>query len=228
MVKRVLRIVGVSLLTFIGLVLLYLCTAFVLSRIAVNGDVAAGNDVKIYILSNGVHTDIVLPIKTKTIDWSDYVSFENTAGKDTTANFVAFGWGDKGFYLETPTWGDLTFSVAFKAAFALGNSAIHTTFYRQLREGEKCKSITISKAEYELLVNYITKGFQKEANGTFINIRTNAVYGKTDSFYEAVGSYHILNTCNTWTNNALKACNQKACLWTPFDTGILYHYSGGK
>jgi uncharacterized protein (TIGR02117 family) len=225
MVKRVVKIIGVGLASFIGLVLLYLGAAYVLSRIAVNENHQASNEVKIYILSNGVHTDIVLPIRSQTIDWSQHVSFENTLGKDTLENFVAFGWGDKGFYLETPTWGDLTFSVAFKAAFALGNSAIHTTFYKQMRESNSCRGITLSLSEYEQLVAYITDSFRKSESGALMYIQTNAVYGTTDAFYEAVGSYHLFHTCNTWANNALKACNQKACLWTPFDTGIFYHYT---
>ena len=31
--------------------------------------------------------------------------------------FVSFGWGDKNFYANTPTWKDVTFSVGFKALF---------------------------------------------------------------------------------------------------------------
>ena len=49
-------------------------------------------------------------------------------------------------------------------------------------------------------------------------------YGKNDAFYEATGRYSLFHTCNTWTNNALKIAGQKACVWTPFDTGIFYHY----
>ena len=224
MVRRVFKTIGISLATLLGLVLLYLGAAYVLSRIVVNEDAVAGNEVTVYILTNGVHTDVVLPIKTETIDWSQYVSFENTTGKDTLENYVAFGWGDKGFYLETPTWGDLTVSVAFKAAFALGNSAIHTTFYKEMHESEKCKRVTLSSAEYEHLVSYILESFRKSESGELMHIETSAVYGTNDSFYEAVGSYHLFHTCNTWANNALKACHQKACFWTPFDTDIFFHY----
>ena len=31
-----------------------------------------------------------------------------------------------------------------------------------------------------------------------------------DAFYEAKGRYSLFFTCNTWTNNALKICKQKA------------------
>jgi len=224
MLKRSLKITGIILATFIGLILLYLASAYCLSRITVNDDAVAKNDVTVYILSNGVHTDIVLPIKTDLIDWSQLVKFEHTEGNDSTAQFVAFGWGDKGFYLETPTWAELKFSVAVKAAFALSTSAVHATFYKEMNESETCKSIKISRSEYQKLINFILSSFQKTATGDLFHIQTTANYGQHDAFYEAVGSYSLFHTCNTWANNALKACGQKASLWTPFDTGIFYHY----
>jgi hypothetical protein len=35
----------------------------------------------------------------------------------------------------------------------------------------------------------------------------------------------MFHTCNTWANNGLKSCGQKAALWTPFDSGIFGQYS---
>ena len=67
----------------------------------------------------------------KEIDWSQKFLYEDTVAKDSTLRYIAIGWGDKGFYLDTPTWADLKFSTAFKAAFWLGNSAIHTTFIKK-------------------------------------------------------------------------------------------------
>lgn len=223
-IKKALKLILYTTGTFIGLILLYIAAAFLLSRITVNEDVVAKEEVTIYILSNGVHTDIVVPVKTQWMDWSRLVKYEHTTGKDSTAHFVGFGWGDKGFYLETPTWADLKFSVAFKAAFALSNSAIHATFHRQMQEGEQCKRIKIGSDDYQKLVDYIHGSFQKTSTGEVQYIATTANYGTTDAFYEATGSYSLFHTCNTWANNGLKACGQKASLWTPFDTGIFYHY----
>ena len=82
----------------------------------------------------------------------------------------------------------------------------------------------VSKSAYGRLVNYISNSFQKDAGGHVIKIATNANYNKADAFYEANGSYSMLHTCNTWANNGLKCSGQKACLWTPFDTGIFLKY----
>lgn len=180
-------------------------------------------DVAIYIKSNGAHTDIVVPIKTEYKDWSEKLKFENIPSKDSTMQFVGLGWGDKGFYLNTPEWSDLKFSTAFNAAFYLGNSAMHATFYKQIKENENCIKINISKEEYQKLIAYIEDSFQVDAEGNPILINA-TTYGQNDSFYEAHRRYSFFYTCNTWANNALKNADQKAALWSPTDTGIFRHY----
>jgi uncharacterized protein (TIGR02117 family) len=224
MIKKILRITGFFILGIIIFLLLYLVSAFCLSRIAVNSDVVAKDDVSIYLITNGVHADLVLPVKTEIKDWSESVKFENTIAKDSTAKFVAFGWGDKGFYLETPNWADLKVKTALRAAFGLSQSAIHTTFYKKMTESESCKIIKISNSQYKQLVDYIDSSFERSADGELIHIVTDANYNNNDAFYEATGSYSLFKTSNTWSNNGLKSCGQKASLWTPFDTGIFYHY----
>lgn len=224
MIKKTVRITGFFILGVIIFVLFYLVSAFCLSRIEVNSDVVASDDVSIYLTTNGVHADLVLPVKTEIKDWSESVTFENTIAKDSTAKFVAFGWGDKGFYLDTPTWADLKFKTAFAATFALSNSAMHTTFYKKMTESESCKLIKISNSEYKQLVDYIDSSFERSADGKLIHIVTDANYNNNDAFYEAIGTYNLFKTCNTWANNGLKSCGQKACLWTPSDKGIFYHY----
>ena len=224
MIKKVLKITAKILLSFIAFILLYLIAAYCLSGITIQRETATKEEITIYILTNGVHTDIVVPTRSELMDWSKKVRFANTQLTDTTYQYLAMGWGDKGFYLETPEWSDLKASVAFNAMFGLGASAMHATYYQHIKEGDSCKKIMISKNQYARLVSYIDKRFQKDGNGRYLNIRTNANYGKSDAFYEANGRYNLFQTCNTWANNALKSCGQKCCLWTAFDTGIFQKY----
>jgi uncharacterized protein (TIGR02117 family) len=224
MLKITLNLTAAIVIGLAGLLLLYILAALCLARIPVNQDVEKKEEVTIYILTNGVHTDLVLPIRNQVKDWTTTIKAEHTTGKDSTANFIAFGWGDKGFYLETPTWSDLTWSTAFSAAFGLSNSAIHTSFYKTITEDERCKRIQISYQDYQKLVEYVAESFKKSEQGQVIPIITKANYGDNDAFYEALGSYSLFHTCNTWANNGLKVCGQKASLWTPFDKGIFYHY----
>jgi uncharacterized protein (TIGR02117 family) len=222
--KRVLNSIAWLLLGFVAFVSFYIFLVLVISLISVNNKPVASNDVSIYILTNGDHTDIIVPVKNKLKDWSKEVSYQNTISRDTNAKYVALGWGDKGFYLNTPTWAQLKFSVAFKAAFALSSSAIHSTFCNTPQVGPDCKKIMISNDQYLKLISYVDSTFKRDVQGNVINIKTRANYDNQDAFYEAKGSYNLFYTCNTWANNALKACGQKACLWTTYDQGIFYHY----
>lgn len=222
--KKALKIIGITIASIIGFVAVYLFSAWGLSHLSTAKEADTNPEVAIYILTNGVHTDIVVPLRNDQVDWSREVKFENTISKDTTARLMAFGWGDKGFYLNTPTWAQLKFSVAFKAATGLSTSAIHATFYKSLTEAADCKKIMISKAQYTRLIDYIQNSFKTDSAGHIVNIPTKANYNNYDAFYDAKRRYNLFYTCNTWANNALKAAGQKACVWTPFDKGIFALY----
>jgi uncharacterized protein (TIGR02117 family) len=223
-VTSALKIVKKFVLFIVVFLLIYGLSAYVLSIIPVNKKQSEhAKEYTIYIKSNGVHTDLVLPIKTDLKDWSEQIKHEHIQSKDSTHQYLAFGWGDKGFYLDTPEWSDLKFSTAFKAAFNLGTSAMHTTFYKQIHETESCVKIKISKEHYQKLIAFIEASFQYDTKGNPIYISA-TTYGKNDSFYEAHRTYNLFYTCNTWANQALKVSGLKAALWTPSDKGIFYHY----
>ena len=216
-----LKILGIIL----GIVVLYAILGYLLPFIEVSAkEDGEPKEIPIYIYTNGVHTDIVMPVKNELHDWSAKIPFANTTSKKSDYNYVGIGWGDKGFYLDTPTWADLKFSTAVKAAFWMSESAMHTSFYNTMTEAADCKKIMISKKHYQNLVKFINAKFDRDANGNYILIPTKAVYSDNDAFYDAKGSYSFLNTCNTWANDALKAAGQKAAWWTPTDYGIFLHY----
>lgn len=223
MLKKLFRYTKRFLITLIVIIAVYILATFIGSVIPVNSSAAKQGDITIYINSNGVHTDIVVPVKNNIKDWTTVVPYSHTKANDSLARYIAFGWGDRAFYLETPQWSDLKASTAFNAAFHLGTSAMHTRFYRTLQEDEECIKLKISKSDYKKLVAYIEDSFAYSENQK-IKWIANCSYNNYDAFYQAKGKYSLFYTCNTWANNALKAANQKAALWTLYDKGILYHY----
>ena len=168
----------------------------------------------LYVTSNGIHLDLILP--------RHLIGEELQMGMklDPATQFVGFGWGDKGFYLETPTWADLRFRTAVKALFLKSGTAMHLTFYHRARPD--WIKIPVCGQQVELLNEYLASGFQKDQNGSFLEI-PDAGYTSRDRFYEAEGSYNCLNTCNNWINRGLKKAKIKTSLWAPFDQGVLYH-----
>lgn len=171
MLKKSFKFLGWTLFGIFSFIALYITSVLLISKITVNSDAAQTEEqdaIPIYILSNGVHTDIVVPIKNEIKDWRKQIQFSQTKSKDSLMNFIACGWGDKGFYLDTPEWSDLKASTALKATFGVSSSAMHTTFFKQLKEGTDCKRILISKENYQKLVFYISESFNDPTNPEWI------------------------------------------------------------
>lgn len=205
--------------------LLYLAADFILSRIPAYKSMDQTDDsLSIYILSNGVHTDLVFPVKSSYIDWHTIFPYEQTLGQDSTKQWLAVGWGDKGFYLNTPEWKDLSLKTALVAGLGIGETALHVTYYRSLTEDDSCIKVDITEEQYRQLVNFVKQSLELDVQGHPIYIETTAQYGDNDAFYEALGAYNLFYSCNTWTNKALKKAKLPSAVWTVFDKGILRHY----
>ncbi len=216
--KKTIKYIG---FIFVGIILTYIISVFVLPYITVKGTtVQTLREINIYIKSNGVHTDIVVPIKNKYYNWNTKIKQKHTKLPSEKMKYVGIGWGDKGFYLNTPTWSDLTVKTALTAALGRSSTALHTTYYPSMKETNDCVKLSLTNKQYIKLCNYIEKSALIH-NNEFVPIKTTAYYGNHDAFYEANGVYHLFKTCNTWTNTALKVCGQNACLWTITDNEIL-------
>jgi len=212
-----------SLVTF---ALLYFAADAILSRISASSPntPTSSDKYNVYVLSNGVHTDLVFPVKTDIIDWLTIFPPGNNLSKDSTYQYIAIGWGDKGFYLNTPEWKDLSVKTALVAALGLGETALHVTYYKHMQEDSLCYKVAIDSVQFVALKNYVLKSYVKNSVDKPILIETTAQYGNSDSFYEANGAYSMFHSCNTWANTGLKTAGMPAAMWTVFDTGILRHY----
>ena len=204
----------------LGTVAFYLTVAVIISLIPV-GSEECGSGIKIYVKTNGVHTDICVPVVTDEMDWRSFIppaDFPNVHEH----SYVSIGWGDKGFFLETPTWADLKFSTAFNAAFTGSETAMHVSYH----ESEPAVTAStrrkfVSPGKYLELVEYIKSSFETQNHK--VALIPNKGYGTNDNFYEATGSYHLFNTCNAWTNEGLKIAGVRTALLALFSDGIMRH-----
>jgi uncharacterized protein (TIGR02117 family) len=224
MIKNFIKNIFIFLILLISIIFVYFLVEFILSKVKNDYKISANYDYLIYVKSNGVHTDIVLPLENNIIYWAKLFPFEYTKSKSKDFNYISIGWGDKGFYLDTPTWSELKVSTALNAGLGIGGTAFHITYYKELEEDDKTIQVPISKEQYASIVSTIKKNLQYSKEGLAINIKTEAQYGENDAFYEALGSYSIFHTCNTWTNNALKEANLPSLKWTAFEGGIMNLY----
>lgn len=218
------RFTKVALLLIVSFVVLFFSSEFILSRLSSSHNLDKNATHFLFLKSNGVHTDIVLKLDKELFDFESLFSFDDTLSKRDNFNFIAIGWGDKGFYLDTPTWAELKPSTALIATLGIGQSAFHITYYDSMSEDELTIKVPITTKQYLSIVESLKENLLLN-NGRAINIKTSAQYGQNDAFYEAKGSYSMFFTCNTWTNNTLKKATLPSALWLVFDRGIFYEYA---
>ncbi|MCC9166102.1 TIGR02117 family protein [Pontibacter harenae] len=225
-VKKVANFIKWVVLVLLGISLLFFVLGFILSSFAANegfAQAAQQDSVEIFVTSNGVHTDLVLPIATPHIDWRTKLPLHHFATANNSDSHVAFGWGDRRFYIETPEWKDLTPGVAISAALWPTKTAMHVEYIENPLIPNKYQlPIKLSPEQYQELVRYVLTSFQSE-NGGFMLIE-GAGYTGDDNFYEAHRKFYLLKNCNNWVNQGLKAAGAKAALWAPFPYAIMRHY----
>lgn len=213
------KYLGRLLEVFVALLFFYV-VLFIWGMIFYCGSLSDKGDITIYVRSNGVHTEICMPVENQQKNWLNVIPLGDY--QDTTqTEFIAIGWGDKGFFLNTPTWAELTVSTALNAVFLPSSTAMHVDYCTEPVESEMCKLVHLSADQYKKLCDYVEGSFDKKKGS--VQLIPGHSYGLTDNFYEANGSYHAFRTCNVWTNNGLKAASIRTSVFSPFPKGNLIH-----
>jgi uncharacterized protein (TIGR02117 family) len=222
-VKRALRIAVRVAAALAAIPILYFLAVLILGAIPANrGWQEAKQGVTVFVRTNGVHTWILVPKVTAEMDWRPLVPGEHLRDpRWGRANYVALGYGNRTFYLETPTWGDLTMRNAFLAAFGQGRSLMHADHDHNPRASADTRPIVLRPDEYRRLVVFARASFQYDAQGKTIPVLGRG-YGPSDIFYEAVGKYSAVYTCNSWTGAALRRAGVKTGVWTPLSQSIMW------
>ncbi|WP_353860535.1 TIGR02117 family protein [Azospirillum formosense] len=198
----------------------YLFAAAALSRLAVDGQPEAGEGVEVFVCTNGVHTDLVLPAVTETVDWTIDLPGGDFPGAGPGMSHRSFGWGDRAFYLETRRWSDLRLSTALSALFGRGPSVMHVYALHRPEGSPDCGVVALGPEQYVALAAFVRGSFRRDAAGRVMPLPGSG-YGATDLFYEAVGHYSPFETCNEWTGKALRAAGVTVGAWTPFESGVM-------
>ena len=208
-------IILLSVVIIILSLALYLSIAAILSYWGTNPKkLNCTTNQTIFLSSNGMHIDLIMATNML----PSY--FLSNLSPMPTTRYYAIGWGDKGFYLETPSWPELKLSTAMNAMLINSATAMHVTQYQNIQS--HWVPISVCQEQIEILNEYITTTFQLDPSGAPIEILG---VGKTpdDRFYEAKGCYTGLKTCNIWVSEGLKKASIKTARWSPFVYGIIHH-----
>ena len=173
---------------------------------------AAGADaVTLFVESSAVHTAIIVPKQAAGVDWRDWAPGQDLRDPRYAGfPFLAIGWGEAGFFRETPHWRDVKPGTILHAALGSDRTLIHVDHLPLPRaNGGDIRMIRLSPQAYRKLVAFIQASWRRGG-------RHDPGYDVYDAFYEANGRYSATHTCNSWTGNALAAAGVRMGWWTPF------------
>lgn len=185
--------------------------------------------IKVYIASDGFHTNFFVPVETPEFNWRTQFDLDQIANQPSQAyRYLQFGWGDRIFYIETPSWNQVSLSNALRALFYWQNqAAIFVKGHPALPQlqDEQMQCVKLSPADYLALMQFIRNTFEAGDRGQPQRLASGQ--DQSSGFFAATGNYSILNTCNTWTANGLRTANVNTPLWAGLATPIMWQLRNG-
>jgi uncharacterized protein (TIGR02117 family) len=200
-----------------ALPLAYLLAAFAGSLLPVNrGWVEPHSGTTVYLRSNGIHVDLVMPARAEGLDWRTLLPPSHVRIAPKEVRWFGFGAGERRVYLETPTWGDLTVGTAW-AALTGGERVLHVD--QTAEPGMELRAIRLRPEEYRRLWASVRAEF--DGPPTRID---HPGYGPDDAFYDSRGRASAVQTCNQWVADKLRLAGVKTSAWTPFAQGLMWRH----
>jgi uncharacterized protein (TIGR02117 family) len=177
---------------------------------------ASGHEV--YVVKQGWHTGFVVPAT------AIQQALPGLKQRFGSAPYIEFGWGDEAFYQSE----EETVGITLRAIFLPTDTVMHVVAvpmrvdkYFQHSDMQK---LCLDDAGYAALIAYISNGFYRDHAGN-IQPLNQGLYGDSQ-FYQGVGRFHIMNTCNTWTAKGLKSAGiDISTTFNPTASSIMSHLS---
>lgn len=173
---------------------------------------AGVNGVVIGLDASLAHTRIIVPVTTAGHDWRGVLP-TGVVPANPGVTHLAFSWGERAFFLATPSWADFDLWLGLRALFASEASLVHI----EPLAGTAGRRIRLTSAEHRRLVRFLRSeiGSDPPLPG----------YGTDDAFLPGTGRYSWWRTCNQWTADGLAAAGVRVGYWTPFAQGLMWRFA---
>lgn len=216
MTRKIIRLGALGVGGLAGLLLLYLLVGTLAGMVAVHRDWRPpARGITVWVETNGIHTGIIVPKVAAGVDWRPMLRAEHLADpRYADWSYASFGWGERTFYLETPTWAEVRPLTVLAAAVGSERTLVHVDHLARPRPGPEVRALVLRPEEYRRLAAYLRASFAERP------VPERGYYAY-DAFYAARGRYSALSTCNAWTGRALAAAGVRVGWWTPFPWSVM-------
>jgi len=182
----------------------------------------AADYVVVFVRSNEVHTDLVLPVRSAGgVEWRQLFPPEHFRANVRADKYIAFGWGNRRFYIDTPTWAQFRLTTACGALFWPSEPVLHVEYLADAAPGEWTHEVRLTREQYARLAEFVHSTVDGADESGPATLASDSSYGSTDRFYTATGRYHCFNTCNQWTGRGLARAGVPIGIWTPLKPQVL-------
>jgi uncharacterized protein (TIGR02117 family) len=186
------------------------------SSIPRNSDwIEPAEGIEIMVGTNGVHTELVLPLVTSEKDWRADFPAADLPLANLDYSHVAVSWGEREVFLNTPTWWDISPMTVLRILGVGGDGLLHVAHYVRPAPSDDYRPLMLTQAQYGRLVAAVERSLPTGERVRYPG------YGSQDVFYDAPGHYTATNTCNQWTSNTLARAGVRTGWWTPFAGGVM-------
>ena len=176
--------------------------------------------VTIMIDTNGIHTQLVMPLAHPIKDWRETFPNANEWIEGVPATHIAIGFGEREVFMNTPTWRDLRVSTALRVIGLGGEGMLRTTPLVNPPLGRDRRPLRISREQYAALVAAIEGDLPPLGRQGFRTYER-ASYGPSDAYYASSQEYDVFTTCNQWTSDRLAQAGIRTGSWTPLSGGVM-------
>jgi uncharacterized protein (TIGR02117 family) len=174
----------------------------------------AEDGITIFVDGTAAHTEVILPVAAAGHDWRGRIAADDFPDGGFPDQWVSFSWGERVFFLTTPSWSDFQLSTGLNALVRGHETLIHVYRIDRAPQGGP---VTLTPDQYRRLVAWIEAQFadSDEVIGG---------YGPNDAFYPSRGRYSPIRTCNQWTRDALAEAGVRVGRWTPFSQSLMWRF----
>lgn len=197
---------------------LYFTAALVGSFIPANADwqePRAG--ISIFVETNGVHVSLIVPIAAAGEDLSDLLRPDHLHNPNLYGTHAMVGWGHGAVYRNARTWSEVRSGDIGSAIIGSNDTTLHVYHRINPQPSPIRKQFRVNEAQFRKIIAEVRATF-KLKNGASTAY---PAYGPDNLFYDSVGRYSAVMTCNEWTGGILRRAGVRIGVWTPMPGGVM-------
>lgn len=198
---------------------LYMAAALIGSHIPANNDWKQQTDgIDIFVESNGVHVSLIVPMAAAGEDLSDLIRPEHLQNPDLYGTHAMIGWGHGRVYRNARAWGDVRSGDIASAIVGSDFTTLHIYHLKDPQPLPHRKTLRVSDRQFRSIISQVRSTFRLNNRGESV---AHPAYADDNLFYDSVGHYSAINTCNSWTGKVLRNAGVRIGVWTPLPGGVM-------